>query len=410
MTFQNAFAASAALLAVSTIIGAGTAAAQISGDVVKIGVMADQSGPYADNGGPGSVEAARMAIEDFGGEINGKKIMLVIADDQNKPDIGAATAQKWIDQEGVDMIVGGSASSIAIAIQKMMTEKKKPYMLAGTASSSLTNELCSPYSVQWVLDTYSLPKGIVKAMQSAGKNTWYFITVDYAFGKQWQADTTKFVQDGKGKVVGSVLHPLNATDFSSYLLQAQASKAKVIALANSGSDFANGVKQATEFGIQAAGQDVVSLGLQINQVHGIGLAAVKGMSLVTPGYWDMNEETRAFAERFKKRFRNRIPNETMAGTYSAINHYLKAVKELGTDDGEKVMAKMREMPIDDFQMKGVRIRADGQVMRPMYAVTVKAPQDSKYPYDYYVVNGTIPAEEVWRPASESECPLLKKPS
>jgi branched-chain amino acid transport system substrate-binding protein len=407
MTNSRIMTGAAALLAASTMLSASAALAQISGDTVKIGLMNDQSGPYADNGGPGAAEAARMAIEDFGGEVAGKKIELVIADDQNKPDIGAAIALKWIDDEGVDAIVGGSASSIAIAIQKMMAEKKKPYMLAGTASSSLTNDACSAYGTQWVLDTYSLAKGVIKSMLSAGNDSFYFITVDYTFGKTWQADATKFIEAGGGKVLGSVLHPLNSTDFSSYLLQAQASGAKVIVLANSGSDFANAVKQAQEFGIQAGGQQVVALGMQINQVHGIGLEAVKGMSLVTPGYWDLTDETRAFADKFKKRFRDRIPNETMSGTYSAITHYLKSVKETGTDDGEKVVAKMHELPVNDFQMKDVKIRADGQVMRPMYAVTVKAPADVKAPYDYYTVTATVPAEEVWRPASESTCPLLK---
>lgn len=407
MRISKRSAVVSAILAGATILSASAAFAQFSGDVIKIGVMNDQSGPYADNGGPGAVEAAKMAIEDFGGEVDGKKIELVIADDQNKPDIGVAIAQKWVDEEGVDAIVGGSASSIAIAIQKMMAEKKKPYMLAGTASSSLTNDACSPMGTQWVLDTYSLAKGVIKSMLAAGNDSFYFITVDYTFGKQWQADATKFIEEGGGKVLGSVLHPLNTNDFSSYLLQAQASGAKVIVLANSGADFANAVKQAQEFGIQAGGQQVVALGLQINQVHGIGLEAVKGMSLVTPGYWDMNDETRAFADKFKKRFRDRVPNETMSGTYSAITHYLKSVKETGTDDGEKVVAKMHEMPVNDFQMKDVKIRADGQVMRPMYAVTVKAPADVKQPYDYYNVTATIPAEDVWRPASESTCPLLK---
>jgi len=408
MTISKRGAVLAALLAGAALPTTAAFADGMSGDVIKIGVMSDQSGPYADNGGPGTVEAAKMAIEDFGGEVDGKKIELVIADDQNKPDIGAAIAQKWVDEDGVDAIVGGSASSIAIAVQKMMGDKKKPYMLAGTASSALTNDACSPMGSQWVLDTYSLAKGVVKSMIAEGNDTYYFITVDYTFGKQWQADATKFIESSGGKVLGSVLHPLNSNDFSSYLLQAQASGAKVIVLANSGSDFANAVKQAQEFGIQAGGQKVVALGLQINQVHGIGLGAVQGMSLVTPGYWNLNEETRAFAERFKKRFRDRIPNETMSGTYSAITHYLKAVKEAGTDDGEAVVKKMHEMPVNDFQMKDVVIRADGQVMRPMYAVTVKAPDQVKEPYDYYTVTATIPAEDVWRPAAESDCPLLKQ--
>ncbi|HWK66886.1 MAG TPA: ABC transporter substrate-binding protein [Rhizobiaceae bacterium] len=405
MTCKRA-AVFSAILAGTMIPSAGFAQ-EISGDVVKIGLMNDQSGPYADNCGPGSVEAARMAIEDFGGEVNGKKIELVIADDQNKPDIGAAIAQKWIDEAGVDTILGCSASSIAISVQKMMAEKKKPYLLAGTASSALTNDACSPMGTQWVLDTYSLAKGVIKSMIAEGNESYYFITVDYTFGKTWQADATKFIEEAGGKVLGSVLHPLNTNDFSSYLLQAQASGAKVIVLANSGSDFANAVKQAQEFGIQAGGQKVIALGLQINQVHGIGLEAVKGMALVTPSYWDMNDETRAFADRFKKRFRDRVPNESMTGTYSAITHYLKAVKETGTDDGEKVVAKMHEMPVNDFQMKDVKIRADGQVMRPMYAVTIKSPEEVKQPYDYYNITATIAAEDVWRPASESACPLLK---
>lgn len=397
----------AAVLAGSTVLASGVLAQTISGDVVKIGIMADQSGPYADNGGPGAVEAARMAVEDAGGEVNGKKIELVIADDQNKPDIGAAIALKWVDEEGVDAIVGGSASSIALAIQKMMAEKKKPYMLAGTASSSLTNDACTAYGSQWAFDTYSLPKATAKSLVAAGDDTWFFITVDYTFGKQWQADTTKFIEDAGGKVVGSVLHPLNSNDFSSYLLQAQASGAKVIALANSGSDFANAIKQAQEFGITAAGQKLAPLGVQINQVHGIGLPVAQRLQIVTPFYWDYDDATREFAARFRERFRGRAPNETMAATYSAVAHYLKAVAATGTDDGETVARTMRETPVNDFAMKDVPIRADGQVMRPMYAATIKSPEESKGDYDYYTVTGIVPAEDAWRPASESACPLLK---
>lgn len=411
MILKNKLTTSTALLAASTMFFAtGMAAAQdYSGDVVKIGIMNDQAGLYADNCGPGAVEAAKMAIEDFGGEVNGKKIELLIADDQNKPDLGVPIAQKWIDQDGVDTIVGCSASNIALPIQEVMADRKKPYLIAGSASSALTNDKCTPYSTQWILDTYAMAKGAVKSMTAAGKKSFYFITVDNAFGKQWQTDATRFIEEDGAKVLGSVTHPLNTTDFSSYLLQAQASGAEVIVLANSGSDFSNAVKQAGEFGIQAGGQDVVALGLQINQVHGIGLAAVKGLNIVTPGaYWDRDDETRAFADRFKKRFRDRIPNESMEGTYSAVTHYLKAAKEAGTDNGETVNAKMREIPINDFQLKDVKIRADGQVMRPMYAVTIKSPDDVKQPYDYYVVNNTIAAEDVWRPEAESTCPLIKK--
>jgi len=408
MTRSAMRAANAALLTVTTMLVPLPAFAEgISGDIVKIGVMNDQSGPYADNCGAGSVASAKLAVEDAGGAINGKKIEIVVADDQNKPDIGAAAALKWIDEEGVDAIVGCSASSIALAIQDIMKEKKKPYLIAGTASSALTDSACSPMGSQWILDTYSLPKATVKSLIGEGLDSWYFITVDYAFGKKWQEDATKFIEQDGGKVVGSVLHPLNSTDFSSYLLQAQASGAKVIALANSGSDFSNVVKQAQEFGIAEGGQKLAPLGVMINQVHGIGLEVAKGLEITTPGYWDMNDETRAFAKRYGAAFNNRIPNEAQSGTYSAVNHYLKAVAAAGSDEGEAVVAKMKELPINDFQMKEVKIRADGQVMRPMYSARIKSPDESKYPYDYYEITGTIAAEDAWRPTSESQCGLLK---
>ena len=398
-----------AILAASSMFGARAASAEdVAGGVLRIGIMADQSGPYADNGGPGSAEAARMAIEDAGGQVLGRKIELLVADDQNKPDVGVAIARKWLDQDGVEAIIGGSASSIALGVQKLMADRKKPYMLAGTASSALTNEACSPFGTQWVLDTYSLPKATAKSLVAAGKDTWFFLTVDYTFGKQWQADTTKFVEAAGGKVIGSALHPLNAPDFASYLLMAQSSGAKVIALANSGADFANAIKQAQEFGVGEQGkQTIAPLGVLINQIDGIGLASAKGLEIVTPFYWDMNDETRAFSARFKKRFHDRVPNEAMAGTYSAVTHYLKAVAAVGASDGEKVNAKMHETPVNDFEMKNVPIRADGQVMRPMYTATIKSPDQSKYVSDDYVITGSVQAEQVWRPASESKCALLQ---
>jgi len=383
------------------------ARAQVSDDVVKIGAMSDQSGPYADNGGPGSVVAARLAIEDAGGKVLGKKIELVVADDQNKPDTGVAIVSRWVDHDGVDMVVGGSASSIALATQEIMKQRGKPYLLAGTASSDLTNGACSPMGQQWVLDTYSLPKAVAGSLVKQGLDSWFFLTVDYSFGKAWQADTTKFINAAGGKVVGSVLHPLNTSDFSSFLLQAQASKAKVVAMANSGADFGNAVKQAQEFGLTPA-QRLVPLGLMINQTHSLGLETAQGMQLSTPFYWDMNDGTRAFAKRFMAAFGGRPPNEAQAGTYSAVRHYLKAVEAAGTDEGKAVVAKMKELPINDFSMKDVRIRDDGQVMRPMYLAQVKSPKEVKYPYDYYTIIETIPAEQAWRPASESACPLLKK--
>ncbi|RJG41796.1 ABC transporter substrate-binding protein [Mesorhizobium sp. DCY119] len=379
----------------------------ISGDVIKIGIMNDQSGPYADNGGPGTVAAARLAVEDAGGVVNGKKIEIVVADDQNKPDVGVAAALKWVDEEGVDAVLGGSASSIALAIQDIMKERKKPYMLVGTAASALTDKACSPMATQWVQDTYALPKATVKSLLGQGLDTWYFVTVDYTFGKAWQADTTKFIEDGGGKVLGSVLHPLNSTDFSSYLLQAQASGAKVVAFANSGADFANAMKQAQEFGLSESGQKLAPLGLFINQTHGIGLQILQNVRLTTPFYWDRTDETRAFAKRYQAAFNDRIPNEAQAAAYSAVNHYLKAIAAAGTDEGVAVMAKMKEIPVNDFEMKDVKIRADGQVMRPLYAARIKSPDESKYPYDYYEITATVAPEDAWRPVSESSCDLLK---
>jgi len=379
----------------------------VSENVIRIGVMNDQSGPYADNCGPGSVAAAKLAVEDAGGAVNGKKIEIVVADDQNKPDVGAATAQKWVDNDGVDTIVGCSASSIALAVNDIMKARKKPYMLVGTASSAFTNEKCSPMTTQWVQDTYALPRATVKSLLAQGQDTWYFITVDYAFGKAWQEDSTRFIEQGGGKVLGSVLHPLNSSDFSSFLLRAQASKAKVIALANSGSDFATVIKQAQEFGIPQGGQTLAPLGLFINATHGIGLNVLHGVRLTTPFYWDRTDETRVFAKRYQAAFNGRMPNEAQASTYSAVHHYLKAVAAADSDDGDAVMAKMRQLPINDFEMKDVPIRIDGQVMRPLYAARIKEPAESKYPYDYYQIVATIAAADAWRPASESVCGLLK---
>ncbi|TWB02324.1 ABC transporter substrate-binding protein [Bradyrhizobium stylosanthis] len=382
------------------------AAQGITGDVVKIGIMNDQNGPYADNCGLGSVAAAKLAIADSGGMVAGKKIELVIADDQNKPDVGVAIAMRWLDNEGVDAIVGCSASSIALAVQEITKNRRKPYMLAGTAGSFFTNDKCSPMTTQWVVDTYAQPKATVKALLAQGVNSWFFLTVDYAFGKAWQSDATKFIEAGGGKVVGSVLHPLNASDLSSFLLTAQASGAKAIALANSGSDFANSIKQAQEFGLTKS-QLLVPLGLMISQTHGIGLKDLQNVRLTTPFYWDMTPESRAFAKRFADATNGQLLNEGKSATYSAISHYLKAVAAAGSDDGDAVMRQMKNTPVNDFEMKNVSIRADGQVMRPLYVARIKTPAESKYTYDYYEITGTIAPEDAWRPASESACDLLK---
>jgi branched-chain amino acid transport system substrate-binding protein len=392
---------------IANLLASGPLPAQgISDDVVRIGIMNDQNGPYADNCGPGSVAAARLAVSDFGGSVGGKKIELVTADDQNKPDVGVAVALRWLDHEGVDAIVGCSASSIALALQDIMKNRKKPYLLAGTAGSFFTNDKCSPMTTQWMVDTYAQPKATVKSLLAQGVDTWFFLTVDYAFGKAWQADATNFIKAGGGTVVGSVLHPLNASDFSSFLLTAQASGAKAIALANSGADFGNAIKQAKEFGLTQK-QMLVPLGLMISQTHGIGLADLQNMQLTTPFYWDMTADSRAFAKRFADASNGQLLNEAKAATYSAVTHYLKAVAAAGTDEGDAVMRQMKDTPINDFEMKDVHIRADGQVMRPLYIARIKAPGESKYAYDYYEIKGTIAAEDAWRPASESACGLLK---
>ena len=379
------------------------AMAQISGDVVRIGLMADQSGPYADNGGPGSAVAINLAIKDFGGTVLGKKIELVVADDQNKTDVGATIARKWFDSDGVDAIIGGSASSIALAVQEITKERKKPYLIAGTGSSDLTGKACSPMSTQWVFDTYSLPKATAKALVKQGLDTWFFITVDYAFGHAWEKDTSQFVTENGGKVLGSVRHPLGTNDFSSFLLQAQASKAKVIALANAGTDFANTVKQAKEFGIVAGGQAIGVLGITENVIIGLGLELTQGMQHSVPTYHDLTDETRAFAKRYGEAFNGKLPNFIQMSNYSAALHYLKAVQAAGTDAGEAVQAKMKELPVNDFHMKNVPIRRDGQVMRPMYLATVKKPSESKDKYDLYKIGATVAAEDAWRPMSEGGC-------
>ncbi|PHP65279.1 ABC transporter permease [Zhengella mangrovi] len=385
-----------------------TMAAGISDDVIRIGIMNDQSGPYADNCGPGSVASARLAVEDAGGEIDGKKIEIVVADDQNKPDIGVAAALKWVEQDGVDAIVGCSASSIAGAISDMMKDHNKPYLLAGSAASFFTNDKCNAMTTQWMQDTYAMAKATINSLLQAGNKTFYFITVDYTFGKVWQEDSTKFIEAGGGKVIGSVLHPLNTNDFSSYLLQAQASGADVIALANAGNDLGNAIKQAAEFGITQSGQNLAPLGMFINNAHSIGLEALQGVRFTTPTYWDLNDGTREFTKRYQAAFNDRYPNEAQMTTYSAVTHYLKSVKAAGSDDGEAVMAKMHELPVNDFELDNVSIRADGQVMRPSLAVQVKSPDESKGPYDYYKILATLDPESVWRAPSESACPLLKK--
>lgn len=397
----------AALLLASTALVAAPAFADFSDDVIRIGIMNDQSGPYADNCGPGSVTSARLAVEDHGGAIDGTPIEIVVADDQNKPDIGVSQALKWIEEEGVDAIVGCSASSIALAVADIMGEQNKPYLVAGSATTETTNSKCNAMTTNWAFNTYTLAKGSVQAQLDQGLDSWYFITVDYTFGKAWQEDATRFIEAAGGEVVGSTLHPLGATDFSSQLLQAQASGAKVIGIANAGGDLANVLKQAREFGILGSEQAIAPLGLQVNNVHAIGLGATQGLTVSAPAYWAMNDETKAFTERYGEAFDDRYPNESQLVTYSAVNHLLKSMEETGSDDGESVMAAMRDMPITDMISDAVSIRADGVINRPMIKVQVKTPETSGGEWDYYDVQGWIDADDVWPSLENSECPLVE---
>lgn len=386
----------------------GLAQAQISDDVVRIGFLADQSGPYAANGGPGSELAIRMAIEDFGGKVNGKVVELVVADDQNKPDVGTNIARRWLEVDKVDAIITGSASSIALGVSSLTKQFRKPFMAAGTATADLTGKACSPMNFQFVIDTYFMPKSSMQSLLEQGVKTFYFIVVDYAFGAMLAAESARFVEAGGGKVVGSVKHPLGTTDFSSYLLQAQASKAQAIVLMNSGADLTNALKQAREYRIQQQGQMVTSTGMTINAVNAMGLEVAQGLRFVDPFYWDRDDESRTWSKRFMARHKGVAPSYLQAGAYSAATHYLKAVASVGTDEGQAVATRMKATAVNDFQMKGVAIREDGQVMRPGYAVQIKSPAESKGAFDFYKVGGTIAAAQVWRPLAEGNCEFVKK--
>ena len=378
----------------------------ISGDVVKIGVMNDMSGLYADIGGPGSVEAAKMAVQDFGGKVLGKPIEVVFADHQNKPDVGANKAREWYDTQGVDVMLDVPTSSVAIAVAKVSMEKKRVFLVTGAATTRLTNEDCNPYTVHYVYDTYSLANGTGAAMTKSGGDTWFFITADYAFGHSLELDTANAVKAAGGKVLGAVRHPLNASDFSSFMLQAQASKAKVVGLANAGGDTINSIKAANEFGL-TKNQTLAGLLVFISDVHSLGLQTTQGMLLTDAWYWDMNEETRKFGRRFFEKMK-RMPTFDQAGVYSAVTTYLKAVQATGTDDADKVMAELKNTKINDMFAKNGYIRQDGRMVHDMYLMQVKKPSESKYPWDYYNIKATIPAAEAFQPLSKSTCPMIKK--
>jgi branched-chain amino acid transport system substrate-binding protein len=392
----------AAFLTVCVTSGA---VAQISDDVVKIGVLNDQSGIYADLSGPGSVIAARMAVEDFGGSVAGKKIEIVFADHQNKPDVGAGIASKWFDVEKVDAIVDVPVSSVALAVQQVTRQKDRIVLFSAAGSSDITGKACTPNSTQWTFDSVALAKGTASAVTKAGGDTWFFITADYAFGHTMEADAKRYIADAGGRVLGAVRHPQGQTDFSSYLLQAQASKAKVVGLANAGSDTINAIKGASEFGIVAGGQKLAGMLIFLSDIHSIGLKVAQGLQLTESFYWDLDDRTRAWSKRFAERMGGRMPTMVHAGVYSAVTHYLKAVKATGTDTASAVAAKMRELPVSDTIVEKAEVRKDGRVMRPFYLFEVKAPAESKGPYDYYKLVRTIPPEEASRPLNEGSCPL-----
>jgi branched-chain amino acid transport system substrate-binding protein len=386
---------------------AGGAQAQISDNVVKIGIMTDLSGLYADLSGKGSIEAARMAVADFGGKVKGVPIEIVSGDHQNKPDVASTMARQWYDVDHVDMITDLVTSSTALAVREISRERKKVDMVVTAASSDLTGKACSPTGIHYAYDTYSLAKGTGAATVATGGDTWFFITADYAFGHALERDTAAFVTKAGGKVLGAVRAPINTSDFSSFLLQAQGSKAKVIGLANAGGDTINSIKQANEFGITKGGQSLAGLLIFDSDIHSLGLATAKGLVMTTGFYWDRTDETRAFAKRFNEKMGS-MPGMAHAGVYSAITHYLKAIDAAGSDDSEKTMAKMREIPVNDFFAKGGKIREDGRMVHDMYLMQVKTPEESKYPWDYLKLLKTIPGDEAFRPLSEGECPLVKK--
>jgi branched-chain amino acid transport system substrate-binding protein len=389
-----------AFAAVGTLLVAAPASAQ-----VKIGILNDQSGVYADYGGKYSVEAARMAIEDFGGEVLGQKVEMVTADHQNKPDLASSIARRWYDTEGVDMITELTTSSVALAIQDLSKEKKKIDIVVGAATSRITGDACTPYGFHWAYDTRALAVGTGGALVESGGDTWFFMTADYAFGYALEKDTSDIVTSKGGKVLGSVRIPLNSSDFSSFLLQAQSSKAKIIGLANAGLDTTNSIKQAAEFGIVKGGQKLAGLLMTLSEVHGLGLEAAQGLVLTEGFYWDHDDNARAFSERFMKRT-GRMPSMIHAGTYSATLSYLKAVKAAGTKDSDAVAAKLKELPVDDAFAKG-KVLANGRMVHDMYLFEVKKPSDSKKPWDYYKQLATVPGDKAFFSAKDSGCPLTK---
>ncbi|HVR62273.1 MAG TPA: ABC transporter substrate-binding protein [Polyangia bacterium] len=384
-----------------------SARAQLSDGVVKIGVLSDMSSLYTDLAGAGSVVAAKMAVEDSGIEKRGIKVAIVSADHQNKPDIGSNIARQWYDVDKVDVIVDVPNSGVALAVNQITRDKGKALLVSGAGTADLTGKACSPNTIHWTYDTWMLAHGTGEAIVKTGGKTWFFLTADYAFGQSLEANTEAVVLKNGGKVLGKVRHPLNTQDMSSFLLQAQSSKAQIIGLANAGGDTVNAIKQAAEFGIGKGGQSLAGLLVFITDVHALGLPTAQGLILSSTFYWDSNADTRKFAKRFAEQNKGIHPTMVHAGVYAAVRHYLKAVEALKTDDGTKVVAKMKDTPTDDPLFGKGSIRADGRKIHPVYLFEVKKPSESKHPWDYYKLRSTIPAADAFRPISEGNCPLVK---
>jgi len=398
------FAAGA--LALAFVFSAGFAAAQ-SNPPLKLGLILDMSGPYADITGPGSVVAGKMAAEDFGGEVLGRKIEILSADHLNKADLASTIAREWFDNQGVEAIMDVAASATALAANEIAKARNKILLLSGPGAVRITNEACGPYTVHWAYDTYSVAKGTATAMVKQGGDSWFFITADYAFGHDLERNASDFVQANGGKVLGDARHPLNSPDFSSYLLKAQSSGAKVVGLANAGADMITAVKQANEFGLTKSGQKLAVLLGYISDIESLGLPVAKGLVLTEPFYWDRTDESRAWSKRFFDKFQ-RMPTAAQAGVYSATMHYLEAVKQAGVTDSAAVMKIMKDTPVNDFFARGGVIREDGRMVHDMYLFQVKSPEESKGKYDDYKLVATIPGKDAFLPLSESKCPLVKK--
>ena len=404
---MNAWKRTLVAIAVAGSLAGGAAQAQISDNVIKIGVLTDMSSLYTDLAGAGSVAAAKMAVEDSGIEKRGYKVEVISADHQNKPDIGSSIARQWYDVDKVDVIVDTPNSGVALAVNQITRDKGKAFLVSGAASSDLTGKACSPNTVHWTYDTWMLANGTGGAIVKTGGDTWFFLTADYAFGQALERDTEAVVLKNGGKVLGKVRHPLNTQDFSSFLLQAQASKAKIVGLANAGGDTTNSIKQAAEFGIVKGGQNLAGLLVFLTDIHALGLPTAQGLILTNTFYWDQNDQSRAFAKRFAAVDKGIHPTMVHAGVYAALLHYFKAVEALKSDDGTKVIAKMKETPTDDPLFGKGSIRADGRKIHPAYLVEVKKPAESKGPWDYYKVRTTIPADQAFRPLKDGDCPLVK---